>query len=73
MTTATASHYHAIGEAEDLGKKPGSKLRGPENGCCRCEAHIAAPLKATRQRPNCALPCYMCERFSALVAKGYGR
>lgn len=65
-------HYHAMGEPEDLGKKPGSKMRGPQNGVCRCADHIADPLKVTRQRPSCGLECYMCERFRVLAAKMAG-
>lgn len=57
------AHFHAMGDAEDMAPK---KMRGPANGACRCDDHIAAPLKATRQRPVCELPCYLCQRFGLL-------
>jgi hypothetical protein len=58
------THYHAFGEQADGGSKA-----GPANGVCRCEAHIAPPLKATRQRPECDLECYMCERARVLIVR----
>jgi len=63
------AHYHAFGEATDLGKKPGTKLRGPANGCCRCEAHIADDMKEARRRPTCDMECYMCERMRVLAVR----
>lgn len=58
------THFHAFGEKAD-----GGNGKGPANGCCRCALHIAPNLKATRARPNCELPCYMCARVEVLKAK----
>lgn len=66
---ASATHFHAMGEPEDLGKAPGTKMRGPINGVCRCAEHIAGPMMATRQRPACEMRCYMCERIEVLAAR----
>jgi hypothetical protein len=58
------AHFHALGEKAD-----GGSNAGPTNGCCRCENHIAPNLKATRQRPDCTMECYMCERVRVLTAR----
>ena len=58
------AHYHVFGERAD-----GGNGRGPANGCCRCENHIAPKLKAARQRPDCTGVCYMCERFQILLKR----
>lgn len=62
------NHYHAYGEPEDVGRKR-TKRDDRDNGCCRCEAHIAGPLMATRERPSCQMVCYMCERVEILTAR----
>jgi hypothetical protein len=60
------SHYHAAGDVELDGFKPSKRY---PNGACRCEQHIAAPLKSTRAVPQCNRECYMCERARILTAR----
>lgn len=55
-------HFHAEGDVELDGYKP----KKPLNGACRCEQHIARPLKASRAVPQCTRECYMCERAKVL-------
>ena len=59
-------HYHAAGDVELDGFNPSKRY---PNGACRCDAHIAKPLKATRAVPQCDKPCYMCQRVEQLKVR----